>query len=208
MSSKDHRVSPVNILADEVAITFGGVHIPYCGEYGEHDADVRVEAHNDNPAYLIRLIMRSWGASKGTVTVSVLPADTDTEVNTRDLDFPSAKVDPERPTQAIMADISRRVVNDTRTVPTLSVYAARLDALRHRRGMIKEHLAALLAAFPDALRSSEMMPPTSQDARFFNGSGCVAFEARVTDEGAVHFGRLGPVSNDQARRILTILAEG
>lgn len=207
MTTLHYYNSPTNCLAREVAKTFGGKHVPANrdGEYFEKWATVEVDATEPTPAYTLTLSLRGYGANADKLTVTIRPRELDSNVNTHGIEFPSASMDSKRGTQALMADISRRVVNHPDTATSLREYAKRLDELHAREAGVKSHLARILAAAPNA-RTGDHHPPTHCSAKVYSGRG-VSFDACVYADGSVTFARIGDMSLERAIRILAILNE-
>lgn len=209
METPRYYDAPVNVLAREVAKTFGGTAEPMNadGEYFESWAQVRVSAFEQCPAYIITLDRRGYGVKADQVTVSIQPAKRCAEVsNYPPIVWPKAGMNATRDPQAIMADISRRVVNNPAARVALLEYARRVKELDERKAGVAGYLAHLLADAPNA-RTVDHYPPTHYGARIFSVSG-THFEAQLSADGAIDFSRTGSVSMDQALRILAILREG
>lgn len=198
--------STVNMLAREVARTFGGtVKRNVDDDLYENVACVKVAAFGEVPGYELTLDRRSFGAAAHKLTVRVGPlGGVNPDVYMESLKALSASFDSRRETQSLLADIGRRVVNAPATRAALIEYEARLKALQARRRGIEGHVKELLAAAPNAMLARDGV--SNYEARIFSRSG-VSFNARVGAEGRVSFNRIGTVSADAARRILAILAE-
>lgn len=195
----------VNVIAREVAKTFGGkiLFVRDDDPLTEYHATVKVEPHGATPGYKISIYI-PYPQKK--VTVRLLPYEQDNDIRTND--FPNATMTADRDLQALMADISRRVVNHAEAIPALKRYAAKLEKKRACERGVKDHLAKILAAVPSAYVSPGY-PANSYEGRFFGRGGDkgVGYDARVYADGKVQIDRMGSVTLDQALRILNILGE-
>lgn len=202
--------SPVNVFARQVAQAFDGNAVPLNrdGEYFEAWANVAVPAHGDTPAYVLNIDRRGYGVKANQVTVSLQPAKLDNDIETRRVGLNKfrASMNSERETQSLIADISRRVVNAPGAVEALRGYESLVAEQQARRVGVAEH-ARKLAELPNVQLDTSNHPPNAYEAYLYNKSGTY-FNARVYTNGNVTFDRIGLVSNEQARKILAILAEG
>ena len=205
----EHRYydAPVNVLAREAAKVFGGTVERFSEEQEcvEHWAVVSVDAFADVPAFRLTFDMRGYGVKKNQVEVRILNQHPNRDIYTGGIDYPRASVNGLRDVQAIMADISKRVVNAPGARIALKEYEDRRAKLEASKRGIADHLARLLDCCPNT-RTHKNYPPTAHNAQFFSQGGA-SFEAVLAADGDVTFRGIAPVPLATAIQILALLAK-
>jgi len=156
----------------------------------------------------LRVILRQgWGAKARRVRVVCTAADTEAcrraYSQGGSFPFPEATIDPERPLDAVVKDLQRRIID--KAAPALARVAEASAKQSAEALQLREHAERINDRFPGTV--TEHTDSSKREAGFYFNQAGSYLSGRLCSDGRLYVDRLGTVPAHKVERLLALLAE-
>lgn len=172
---------------------------------GGTDVDPEYQGGRFSVGELAMYLRQGWGAKARRVTINCGTTDKSAHqlayARGRVPDFPEISIDPDRPLDAVVKDIRKRLIE-----PAAEPLAA-LKSLASEQAdtvaTLRAHAERINASYPGSVT---LRDETKSEASFYlNSAGCY-LSGRLNTDGSLYVDRLGTVPSSKLDALLKLLA--